>query len=237
MRNAELYIKELKQLFVDKDYIKVEELHTFYQSFNTNISKSTINWRMRTLVQTGIMQRIGRGKYKLGLGKIFQPLLTNKIFKVNSAMKQSFPYLKYIIWHTSDINSFSQHLVNKDICYVEVERDAVDAVFEVLREKYKYVLRRQYEDDVYFGESIIIVRVLVSGSPVQMIRNVPTITIEKLLVDLFSDNDFNYLRGNELTHVYSNAFSMYTINTDKLLRYASRKEKRTVITNFINTIN
>lgn len=151
-------------------------------------------------------------------------------------MKTNFPYLNYIIWHISEINSISQHLINKDTYYVEVERDAIDAVFEQLREKFKYVLRAKTNEDVYFGESVIIVRSLVTGSPTQSINIVPTTTIEKLLVDLFTDKEFKFLHGYELTHIFNNAFSKYTINIDKLLRYASRKAKREQISEFIKTI-
>lgn len=237
MKNIDLHTDALIKLFTDKDFVKVEELHTFYIFKDSTLSTPNINWKIRTLVNRGSIQRIGRGKYILGHTRQFTPQITKKILRVNRSMQHNFPYLKYIIWHVSDINSFSQHLVNRDICYVEVEREAVDAVFEILREKYKYVLRRNFSDDVYFGESVIVVRALVTGSPVQMIRNIKTITIEKLLIDLFSDRDFDYLKGNELTHVFRNAFSMYTINNDRLLRYASRKGKRTIIANYINTLN
>ena len=79
-------------------------------------------------------------------------------------------------------------------------------------------------------------RSVVTGSPTQLARNVPTTTIEKLLVDLFSDKEFEFLQGYELTHIFNNAFSKYTINIDKLLRYASRKAKREQISEFIKTI-
>jgi hypothetical protein len=76
----------------------------------------------------------------------------------------------------------------------------------------------------------------VTGSPVQLVKNVPTTTIEKLLVDLFCDKEFEFLQGYELTHIFNNAFSKYTINVDKLLRYASRKAKRDQLSEFIKTI-
>ncbi len=52
-------------------------------------------------------------------------------------MKINFPYIKYLIWRISEINILSQHLINKDIIYVDVEREAVEAAFELLREKFK----------------------------------------------------------------------------------------------------
>lgn len=236
MRNAELHIEKLKETFGDKDYFQVSELHAFYQSIDSTVAKSKVNWRINSLVKTGAIQRIGRGTYKLGSSRTYSPQISMKMFKLNNLMKSNFPYLGYIIWHISETNFLLQHLINKDVSYVEVEREAVDAVFERLREKFKYVFKGKSNEELYFGESVIVVRTLVTGSPTQFVRNVPTTTIEKLLVDLFSDKEFEFLRGNELTHIFNNAFSKYTVNLDRLHRYASRKGKRTVIADYINAI-
>ena len=236
MRRANLHIQELQAEFENKEYFQLENLFAFYQSFEPTIAKSTVNWRICSLVKTDIISRIGRGKYKCGNESAFTPHVTQKALKINSFMKINFPYLNYIIWHISEVNYVLQHLINKDAYYVEVERDAIDAVFEQLREKFKYVLRGKTNEDLYFGESVIIVRSLVTGSPTQIVSNVQTTTIEKLLVDLFSDKEFEFLQGYELTHIFNNAFSKYTININKLLRYASRKAKRDQIAKFIKTI-
>lgn len=236
MRKTELYNEKLLEVFGNKDYFQVEDLVAFYQSYDPTVARSTVNWRIYTLVKTEVIKRIGRGKFKCGNGASFEPQISTKVLKVNHLMQNSFPYLNYLIWHVSEINFLAQQLINKDTIYVEVERDAVDAVFEKLREKFKYVLRGKTNDDVYHGESIIVVRPLVTGSPVQLVKNVPTTTIEKLLVDLFCDKEFEFLHGNELTQIFKNAFSKYTINIDKLLRYASRKAKRDQLSEFIKTI-
>ncbi|MFZ4402364.1 MAG: DUF6577 family protein [Bacteroidales bacterium] len=236
MKNAELHIEKLKKTFGNKTYFQINDLLAFYKSFDAKVAKSTVNWRIYSLVKAAIIQRIGRGTYKLGATNIFLPQISAKMFRINNSMKMNFPYLRYIIWHISEINSLSQHLINKDTIYVEVERDAVEAVFGQLRDKYKNVLKGKSNEDVYSGESVIVVRPLVSGFPDQLVRNVPTTCIEKLLVDLFTDKEFEFLQGYELTHIFNNAFSKYTINLDRLLRYASRKEKRSIMADYINTI-
>lgn len=236
MRTADFHIDKLKKAFESSDFFHVSDIFVFYQSFDAEIPKTTVNWRINTLVKIGAIQRVGRGKYKLGTGNIFSPQISSKAIRLNNLMKTNFPYLNFLIWHISEINTLSQHLINKDILYVEVERDAIDAVYEQLREKHKFVLKGTTDEDVYFDESKIVVRPLVTASPLQVVKKVQTITIEKLLVDLFVDKEFEFLQGNELTHIFMNAFSKYTVNTDKLLRYASRKEKRITIANYIDTI-
>ena len=42
-----------------------------------------------------------------------------------------------------------------------------------------------------------------------------TPTIEKLLVDIQKDEDFDYMQGTEITYMYQTAFDLYTVNTPK----------------------
>ena len=233
MGNEVLQIEKLTDTFGKKDNFKIADLQAFYHSIDKDLPKTTINWRINSLVKSNTIQRIGRGMYKCGSGNHFTPELSQKSSRISNLMKINFPYLKYLIWQISEINILSQHLINKDIIYVEVEREAVEAAFELLREKFKYVLKGKSNEDVYFGERIIVVRSLVSGSPSQIVKNVPTTTIEKLLVDLFSDKEFEFLQGYELTSIFNHAFSKYTINTNKLLRYASRKARREQVAEFL----
>ncbi len=228
-----LQIEKLKESFLNKENFKIADLQAFYHSIDKDLPKTTINWRINSLVKSNAIQRIGRGMYKCGSGNHFTPELSQKASRINNLMKINFPYLKFLIWQISEINILSQHLINKDIIYVEVEREAVEAVFELLREKLKYVLKGKSNEDVYLEERIIVVRSLVSGSPSQLVKNVPTTSIEKLLVDLYCDKEFEFLQGYELTFIFNTAFSKYTINTNKLLRYASRKARREQVAEFL----
>lgn len=46
---------------------------------------------------------------------------------------------------------------------------------------------------------------------------------EKILVDINADPDFYYLQGDESFYIMQNALSLYSINTPRMLRYASRR--------------
>jgi hypothetical protein len=84
---------------------------------------------------------------------------------------------------------------------------------------------------------VVIVRALVSETPLQLIKNVPTVTIEKILVDALVDEEFGFLRGNEINHVFINAFERYSVNISKLVRYADRKKKKPEILQILKTNN
>ena len=65
----------------------------------------------------------------------------------------------------------------------------------------------------------------------------PGPSLEKLLIDIRRDKDFDYLAGEECSRMLENAFNMFTVNTTKLLRYAGRRGVRTEIENEIKGLN
>jgi hypothetical protein len=62
--------------------------------------------------------------------------------------------------------------------------------------------------------------------------------IEKILVDLCADSDiFSFLQGSEMLNIFENALGKYTVNTNRLLRYAKRRNKEKDIRNILNQIS
>ena len=87
-------------------------------------------------------------------------------------------------------------------------------------------------------KNIIVVQNLVSEAPLQKVNNIPTVTLEKLLVDLIYGKDlFYYYQGYELHNIFQRAFDKYTINESRLLRYADRRKKKVEVLELIKTIN
>lgn len=80
-----------------------------------------------------------------------------------------------------------------------------------------------------------IVLPLVSESPTQELNGISTTTLEKMLVDLFCDPIlFSAQQGSEMDHIFKEAFEKYAINESKMLRYASRRRKRSELDNYLN---
>lgn len=194
------------------------------------------------MLQLGIISRVGRGKYQIGTSFNFEPQLGNTIISINSQLKKTFPFSDYCIWKTVVIKELTVHQSFTNFTIVEVERDSIDAVFQFLKEKYKYVYLKPKKDIVenYLLDmpNPIIIQHLISEAPIQKINKIPTITIEKLLVDLVFGKDlFYFYQGYELIHVFQRAFDKYTINENKLFRYASRRGKKEEVLKIIKTIN
>ena len=204
----------------------VADISRFYSEKNPSISQTAINWRIHVLGQAGVIQRVGRGIYRLGKSNRFQPALSLRIKKIARNIKKDFPYTNFCVWELAEINHFSHNLINFNVLFVDVERDAVDAVYYRLKEKQRNVVnRRKMYDDISEFDGTVCVRPLVSYAPVQNQRNIPVASLEKILVDIATDKEFFPFQGNEIFSIYGSAFEKYTINESAMLRYAARKEK------------
>lgn len=115
----------------------------------------------------------------------------------------------------------------------------MESVFYALKEKGREVFLDPSEEilNKYImdsNEPIIITR-LTTEAPTQKTNDVVTQSIEKLLVDIFCDPVlFAAHQGAELERIYQSAFEKYAVSNTKMLRYASRRNKRDEIENFIN---
>jgi hypothetical protein len=80
----------------------------------------------------------------------------------------------------------------------------------------------------------IIIRQLISESPLQLVEGISTPTIEKVLVDILGDVEFSFLQGSEINYVYTTIFERHNVNKSKLLRYATRRGRKEEVEQLIN---
>ena len=123
----------------------------------------------------------------------------------------------------------------------EIEKGGQEAAFEFLKDNNYEVfispsseLLNRYTSEI---NDTIIVKNLVTESPLQKIKSINTVTIEKMLVDVFSDKKiFSAYHGKTLLNIFETAFKRYSVDESRLLRYASRKNKKEEMKKFINSL-
>lgn len=196
---------------------------------------------MYVLIQKGVLTRIGRGKFCLGSIKIFLPEPNRKEKVIYNKLKSEFPFVNICVWNTKILNEFMQHQPGNFQIIVEVEKEVTQSVFYFLKELNYPVFIEPTIDIIekYLptNKEVIIIKSLVSESPLQENGKIRTVTIEKLLVDVFSDTIFFAAQqGAELRIIFQEAFNKYTVNQSKMLRYASRRRKRESFKEYLNTI-
>lgn len=125
---------------------------------------------------------------------------------------------------------------------VEVERDAIESVFFFMKES-KYSVFLDPTPEIIYRyvpdeKETWIVKPLVSEAPTQQIGGVNTVTIEKMLVDLFCDGIlYAAQQGSERVTIFREAFEKYTINESRMLRYAGRRRKKEALRSYLNSIS
>ena len=235
-------IDNFKEYFKDKNIIEIKDIVDFYRIADKRIKSTTIRWRIYSLVQKGILQRVGRGKFCFGKSTNYVPEISPKLKSIYNKIIKDFPFSRICVWHTSVFNEFMQHQMGKFYYLVEVEKDAAEAVFYYLKEKKPDVFLNPNQEvlDKYLPENrdIYIVKTLVSESPTQQIGKICTVSIEKILVDIFCDETlFAAQQGAEMRTIFNEALSKYTVNQNKMLRYADRRKRKNDFSNYLKTIS
>jgi hypothetical protein len=231
-------INKMKERLGGKTIMMLNDIDAFYREKEPSIPKTTVNWRIYNLVQSGILQRTGKGLYQFGKMQVFTPEPNGKMKRIEQFLKRRFPFIQYCLWDLSYINYFSRHLINFNVLFVDVERDAVNAVYYALREKNQKALLINYlYDNLSEFNGSVFVRPLITESPVCKVGNIPMTTLEKMLVDLATDKEFISFQGNEIYTIFETALEKYTVHQNTMLRYASRKHKKEEIEQIIETIN
>lgn len=240
--NDKLNIAKLQAHFKDQSIFGNGDIVQFYRKFEPIVKQTTVNWRVYNLVQTGVLSRIGRGIFTLGEGRNFVPQISSHLKMIYTRLHKQFPYLQICVWYTSIINELMLHQPGRFYTLVEVEKDAIENVFYTLKENKNNVFLNPSADILSryaSGEKeITIVKSLVSEAPMQKVNGVQTITIEKMLVDIFCDEIiFASQQGGEMENIFREAFSRYIIHESRMLRYADRRRKKAGFDNYLNKVS
>lgn len=188
----------------------------------------------------GVLTRIGRGKFILGKTKIYYPEVSTKLKTLYNKLKKEFPYVDICIWNTSILNEFMKHQPGVFSFIIEAEKEVIQSLFYFIKELKYHVFIEPTSDilDKYLpiDKEAFIIKSLVSESPTQLVNGITTVSIEKLLIDIFCDDIiFSAQQGAEMRTIFNEAFSKYTVNQSKMLRYASRRRKKEVFQEYLSS--
>ncbi|MCC5907044.1 MAG: hypothetical protein JJU13_12590 [Balneolaceae bacterium] len=236
-----LHIEELKDHFSGKDHFQTNDVVEFYRSIETDLNRSTINWRVYKLVDRGILKRLGRGVFKLGESEQFTPVLAKPLKTLYKKVKNEFPYIEFCVWNTSFLNNLMLHQPFNFFTLIETEREVTESVFQYVNELKSNVFlspnKEILQNYVQGSQDAIVVKPLISESPLEEIDGVITATLEKILVDLFCDTDlYATYQGVERRRIFQEAFSTYTINEKMMLRYADRRKRKEELVEYLNQL-
>ena len=179
------------------------------------------------LVDSGKLVRPSRGVYLKPDKGVFRPQVNRDVREIYQTLKSKYPFTKICVYEGPWISPLLHHIASNQTIYVEVEKDASEFVFDNLKAGGVKAFYKPDQDMVYryinLDERNVFVKNLVSESPLQKIEGILVSTLEKILVDIYCDQDFSYLQGSEYERIAENAMTIFNINKTKLLRYAKRR--------------
>ena len=224
-------IEQLKKEFKDREIFTRDELYQFFNKFEIDLKETTFRWRVFELKEKRIITPLSRGLFSFDYKPLYRPSIEETEKRLFDKIYKQFPNLKLCIWSTRIINEFMLHQPGRFVTILEVESNAIEPVFHYLKDinvRYVFLQPNEMEIDryVFEADSAIILQTLISKAPIQRINKITTLTIEKLIVDIFSDKIlFSAFQGSELNNIINNAYHHYAINFTKLFSYARRRGK------------
>ena len=231
------YAAKAKGTFLRKDLIADLSIQ------QPDIKKRAVDNQLGRLVASGVLLHKGRGEYVLTENClpefVYKP--TNEERYLFMKLREKFPFLDFCIWSPRVLSSFMVHVPNIGYTLIDVEKDGMESVFNALQgmELGRNILlapSRTDCDRYLTGTDSIVVRQLIGQSPLTRVTGCTVPRIEKILVDLIGDNELFFASGSETYNIFEFACERIHVNTSKLLRYASRRNRKEKVEQIIKSI-
>ena len=231
-RNAKMNISnEIIKFATSRQSFSRKELIEYF----INLPEKSLSQQLYRLIKT---KRLIRQKQNLYCLPAPQFTISEEIKQLNEMLKKQFPFADFCLWSSEVLMPFMHHIPDINYIYADAENDVMESMFNFLKDNqtkptFFRPSKKEFERYVIKTEAIII-RCLITESPLQTVENVLVPTFEKILVDIAGDVEFDFLQGAEITYFYRNVLERNDINKRKLLRYASRRGRREEVEKLFN---
>jgi len=232
-------IEQLKKHFTGKESFSREELFTFYKQIKPELKATTFRWIIFNLKKQRVISSVSKGRFTFLFKPAFLPESDKAEKKIFSVIEKQFPTLKFCVWSTRIVSEFMLHITAKHLIILQAEKEALKPVYDFLKEQklgdiFIQPEEKEIERYIYESNKAIVLLPLVSKSPIKKIKPIVTTTLEKLIVDLYSDKKmFAAFQGSELAHIINTAYNRYAIDFTTLFHYAKRRKKDIELREFL----
>lgn len=207
--------------FTRKDY------YDAYREKHGEKTQDALDYALRREVAAGNIVHVGRNQYAYAKEKrLYTYEYSDAAGQVAVEIQKEYPQVDFRIFELIQLNAFVNHLYAHNTIFVSVENDAIDFVFDSLRDKYPGRIMLKPKVDEYFrylvDDQIVVLR-LPSESP-KGIDAPWKSRLEKILVDIMVDKLLTQIVSeSEYDAIFLQAFERYLVDTSAMLRYANRK--------------
>ena len=232
-------IRQLIDRFKDYPSVTREELFDFYSQFEQDLKATTFRWRIYDLKNKKIIRSIDRKRFSFSYKPRFEPFVENRQKDIFTRVEKQFPHIRCCIWSTKWVHEFMMHQPGRSINILEVENDAVEFVFHYLQDSnirnlYLQPHQKEVENYIFENTDSVVVKSLITKAPLVIVTNTQIPSIEKILVDIFTERVlFNIFQGNELGYLFNRVYEKYQLNFTTLFHYVKRKGKESALKDFL----
>lgn len=232
-------VQKLIEKMSDKSTFDTREIMNLYEYNFGDIKESSISWIIYKLVKDNIIIRHSRNKYIKTTAndrRQFRYECSQQCEELVGKIFSDYKDIKMQIWELKILNEFLNHQLAVNVIFVEVERGFEDFIFESIKDKKLGTVLMKPDLRTFnqvMSDNIIIVLNLISETKGNK-DDIQKITIEKLIVDLFSNKYLlEIISRSELSQIIDTIVSRYFVDRATLYRYARRRSKKNIIEQFI----
>jgi hypothetical protein len=217
--------------FTNKVFTR-KELIADLKSENQIGSPGILSEQLNRLLKSGQLIRLERGVYKLpdDAKKDFSVVCSDEMKKINQQIKNQISFVDCCLWSCSALFPYMNHIPKPNLMFVDIGREVAELVFNHLNansNKRVFLMPSLTDFERYISTNeAIIIRPLITESPLQLVEGINTPAIEKILVDVVGDIEFSFLQDSEINYFYTTIFERHNVNKNKLLRYATRRGRK-----------
>lgn len=232
--------KRVIHYFAKSGELSKEELVQAIVSDFPHWSKATINIRISELKKEGIIKNPSRGLYSLHAKEKFNPAVSPSLRRLHNKVHQAFPFITFCVWESKWLNDLMRHQAFRFYSVIEVEKEVAESVFNAMS-GFSQKTFLDPDEEIFSRyvtnlENAIIIKPLVSESPLEVINKVSIPSLEKLLVDMLIDEDLFAAQQGEKEFIYRSAFNKYGLSQQKMKRYASRRHRDKELDKLLNKV-
>lgn len=234
-------IQLIKENIKDPAQFTTQELIDILTKLNPEATRNTHSWRINQLKTSGQIHQVGRGLYSFISKPEYTPLLSLKAKRLFNRVQELVPELEIVVWEINMLTEIMSLPTDKHYIFFHTKRDKIDFLYAKMLDFSKPVFpnpnREVIETYLLPLNEAIVLLPLSTQTPIMMLNDFKTKTIEGLLVSACLVENILAPIGIDLNQLFTAAFSKYNVNESKLLRYAGRRDRRTEIIEILNTIS
>ena len=206
-------------------YYSTAAVKAWLQNRKLQCQSATLIRYLHTFTRAGLVFAAGRGWYST----LATPFTLNRepVAGLVQELNKTFPLLDFSCWSTAQVGGYGHHLLAKFVAFVHTERDAMQSVFEFLRNKeFDAHLnpRGMTASQFSIRDRTVVVRPKVTTQPSEG----HFVSVEGLLVDLFVESRaLRFMDLNEYFQVFKNLTDHSRISIGRLVDYARQRQPAT----------